>query len=323
MPLMNVRVHRFDPETQSEGHYQDYKFDVPDGYTVLDCLNHIKWYIDDTLAYRMSCRSAICGSCTMRVNGHAKLVCKTQAIDVLQEDGTIRIDPMGNMPLIKDLVVDMKPFWDKMYAVKPFLLPDETQPAPRTERLQNPDDFHKYEDQTTCIMCGACVSDCTSLEHDEQFLGPAALAKAYRFCADTRDGKQKTRLEDLVEHGGIWDCVRCNECVQVCPKTVAPMEAIIKLRQLAIERGLDDTVGARHVTAFTDLVGRSGVLDERMLPLRSIGFNPIKILDMMPTGINAVLKGKMSPGPPHTVKDVEDVRRIHDELDLSDRPSGS
>src|SRR5947209_10585130 len=120
---MKIRVHRFDPEKEARPRYQEYDFDVPEGYTVLDCLNHIKWYIDDTLAYRMSCRSAICGSCAMRVNGHAKLVCKTQAVDVLRDDGVIQIDPMGNMTVEKDLIVDTKPFWEKMQQVKPFLLP--------------------------------------------------------------------------------------------------------------------------------------------------------------------------------------------------------
>src|SRR5205807_2164717 len=212
-------------------------------------------------------------------------------------------------------VVDMKPFWGKVREVKPYLLPDEERPTPAKERLQSPEEFHNYVDQSTCIMCGACVSDCTSLEHDEHFLGPAALAKAYRFAADTRDAHRSERLQELVGHGGIWDCVRCNECVQVCPKTVAPMEAIVKLRQMAIEEGLTDSVGARHVTAFTDLIGKAGVLDERMLPLRSIGL--VKMLNLLPTGIAAGLHGKMKPGPHHTIEDVVDVRRIHSELDIT------
>jgi succinate dehydrogenase / fumarate reductase iron-sulfur subunit len=170
-------------------------------------------------------------------------------------------------------------------------------------------------EEATCIACGACVSECTSLEVDEAFLGPAALAKAYRFAADTRDGKTEERLRALQGHGGVWDCVRCNECVQACPKTVAPMEAIVKLRRMSIEAGMTNTVGARHVTAFTELVGHSGTLDERMLPLRAVGLNPAKLLEMAPIGLKMMLKGKLTPTPHSSVENVEDVRRIYREVE--------
>lgn len=310
---ITFQIHRFDPEKDKEPHYQEFRFEPPAGYTVLDCLNHIKWHLDDSLAYRMSCRSSICGSCSMRVNGKAKLVCRTQVSDVVRPDGRVRIDPMGNMAPIKDLVVDMRPFWERMEAVNPFLRP--TGPDPEKERVQSPEEFRLYVEEATCIMCGACVSECTSLEADPAFLGPAALAKAYRLAADTRDGTGKERLEALQGHGGIWDCVRCNECVQACPKTVAPMEAIIKLRQMSIDAGLTNTVGARHVTSFTKLVGHSGTLDERRLPVEAVAYNPVRLLEMVPVGLRMLAKGKLTPTPHASVENVEDVRRIYRELE--------
>ncbi|MBI3910710.1 MAG: succinate dehydrogenase/fumarate reductase iron-sulfur subunit [Armatimonadetes bacterium] len=316
MADIRFQVHRFNPETDEKPYYQEYQFTPLEGSTVLDCLNYIKWHLDDTLAYRMSCRSAICGSCAMRVNGHAKLVCQTQVKNVVRPDGTVRIDPVGNMPVLKDLIADMHGFWTKMQAVKPYLMPTQPPPSANQEYLQLPEAFRLFEEEATCIMCGACVSDCTSLESDKQFLGPAALAKAYRFSADTRDGRRHERLEELIERGGMWDCVRCNECVQTCPKTVAPMEAILKLRQMALKERLTDSIGARHVTVFTDIVGRRGILDERELPVRSLGFNPVKLLGMAPVALQSVLKGKIRPlEPPHKVKGVEDVQRIHREME--------
>jgi len=251
----------------------------------------------------------------MRVNGKAKLVCRTQVRDVVRPDGTVRIDPMGNMPVIKDLIVDMRLFWEKMETVNPFLRPDTKHPEPEKERLQSPEEFRRYVEEATCIACGACVSECTSLEVDSAFLGPAALAKAYRYAADTRDATQEERLTELQGHGGVWDCVRCNECVQVCPKTVAPMEAIVKLRQMSIHAGMTNTVGARHVTTFTEMVGHNGVLDERALPLKSIGFNFGKLVEMAPLGLQMMTKGKMSLAPHKPVENVEDVRRIYHELE--------
>jgi succinate dehydrogenase / fumarate reductase iron-sulfur subunit len=313
--MITFRIHRFTEGVDSAPRYQEYQFAPPEGFTVLDCLNHIKWHIDDSLAYRMSCRSSICGSCSMRVNGHAKLVCKTQVSDVIRPDGTVQIDPMGNLPPIKDLIVDMRRFWEKMEAVNPFLRPDERVPEPEKERIQSPDEFHRYEQEATCIACGACVSDCTTLEFDEAFLGPAALAKAYRFAADTRDGTTRERLAALQGHGGIWDCVRCNECLQVCPKTVAPMDAIVKLRQMSIQAGMTDTLGARHVTEFTEMVGQSGLLDERVLPLKVVGLDVGKMLEMAPLGLKMLQRGKLKLAPHHNVENVEDVRRIHRELE--------
>jgi succinate dehydrogenase / fumarate reductase iron-sulfur subunit len=318
MSQITFHIQRFNPDAgDKEPHLQDYVLtddDLPlDEVTVLDAINHIKWYKDDTLAHRMSCRSAICGSCAMRVNGHTKLVCQTQVWSVVR-DGELTIQPMNNMPIIKDLVVDTQPFWSRMEAVEPYLQPSDADPE--KERLQDPAVFKQYEFEATCIMCGACVSDCTVLEVDDAFLAPAALAKAKRFVYDDRDGKKRERLEKLSGHGGIWDCVRCNECVQACPKDVRPMDAIIKLREAALKEGIGkDTIGAKHVIHFTELVGKDGILDERELPKRTMGIK--WLLANVGTAIPAMIKGKIKPPPfgRHKVEKPEDVQRIYKELE--------
>ena len=226
---VNLKVKRFDPESDnSESHYQEYSLEVEDYYTVLDSLIKVREEVDGSLALRCSCRASICGSCSMRVNGHAKLACKTKVIDVANEGNEIVVEPMGNMRVVKDLVTDMKPFWDKVRSVQPWLQPSG--PAPDAEYIASNESMLHLNGVMSCIMCGACVSDCTVLQIDSGFLGPAALAKAYRFIADPRDESNLSRLGVLDKSGGVWDCTRCMQCVEVCPKGVDPAMGIQLLR---------------------------------------------------------------------------------------------
>ena len=294
---VTIRVKRFDPEIADEAsrsYWQDYQVEVDRFSMVLDSLMQIREEQDGTLGLRCSCRSAICGSCAMRINGHAALACKTKVSDAVQEGDTVIVEPMGNMPVVKDLVVDLTPFWDKVEAVEPWLQPEE--PEPEGEyRAPNEAMLH-LAGVMDCIMCGACVSDCTVLEVDPNFLGPAALAKAYRFVADPRDAADNHRLRELSNYTGIWDCTRCYECVQVCPKGVAPMDRIMALREKAMEAGYDKTIGARHAEAFAELVEHSGWLDELRLPIKTVGmFNLPALLNFAPVGLRAVMKRKMPP----------------------------
>lgn len=314
MMEINLHVKRYDPETEVPEHYwADYKVEIDQFTTVLDALIKVREYMDGTLALRCSCRSAICGSCAMRVNGHAGLACKTRASQICAEGETITIEPAGNMPMVKDLVVDMTPFWDKIKAVQPWLQPEG--PEPKGEYIAPNEDMLHLAGVMGCIMCGACVSDCTVLEVDPNFLGPAALAKAYRFVADPRDGADDIRLQSLSEYTGVWDCTRCFECVEVCPKGVAPMERIMALRDKAMDAGYDGTIGARHTDAFVDLVGHSGWLDELRLPVNTVGmFNLPALLNFAPVGLRALRRGKMPPIFHKMLPGVENVRRIFKRL---------
>jgi len=311
-----LNIKRLNPEALDPKSYsQEYTIDVPEHYTVLDALIQIREDLDGSLALRCSCRASICGSCSMRINGQASLACKTKLITLPADGRYVTVGPMGNMPVIKDLIVDMAPFWNKIKAVDPYLTPADPDPVMAERRSPNEAMVH-LAGVMNCIMCGACVSDCTALEVDSSFLGPAALAKAYRFVGDPRDGASKERLEKLNEKSGVWDCTRCMFCVEVCPKDVNPMGRIMALRESVISAGHDNTTGARHTIAFGDLVKKHGRLDELRLTVRTFGiFNVKAMLGLMPVGFRALIRGKMPPLLPHSIPGVEGVRRIFQKVE--------
>jgi succinate dehydrogenase / fumarate reductase iron-sulfur subunit len=311
---ITVRIRRFDPEAENpESYWQDFPISVDDSATVLDGLIKIREEIDGTLSLRCSCRSSICGSCSMRINGHASLACKTQVVNAASEDGTIVVEPAGVMPVVKDLVVDFTLFWDKIMEVEPYLQPQGEEPE--GEYIASNESMLHLSEVTSCIMCGSCVSDCTVLEIDPSFLGPAALAKAYRFTADPRDGDEtgvsQERLEKLSEATGMWDCTRCSECVSVCPKGVAPMDRIMALRDQALNVGLNNNNGARHAEAFTELVAHSGWLNEALLPVKTVGMGNLPaLLNYLPVGLRALTHGKMPPFIHKNIENVGNVRKL-------------
>ena len=307
-----LRVRRFNPEhDQPSSYYQDYELDVNPADSVLDGLITIRETIDDSLALRCSCRGAICGSCGMRINGHAKLACKTKMMSVASEGETIQVEPMNNMPVIKDLITDMDSFWSKIRQIQPWLQPQG--PPPATEYTAPPQAMSHLNRVMSCIMCGVCVSDCTVLEVDSQFVGPAALAKAYRFVADPRDAATRQRLENLNTPGGMWDCTRCMECIQACPKGVGPMDRIMALRTKGMSAKIPATCGSRHAEAFTDIIKHKGILDEPMLAVRTFGLKHAgRLFDLIPMVLQSVLKGKVPlSGPLHRpISSIQHIQRL-------------
>jgi succinate dehydrogenase / fumarate reductase, iron-sulfur subunit len=295
---LTFTIQRFNPERDIHSHAEDYRLEVGRGTTVLDGLIRIKNQDDGALAFRYSCRSAICGSCAMEINGSEKLACRTSVRKELERHGEIRVAPLKNLPVIKDLVVDMSGFWEKIRGVTPWLGPAQANLESEGGQLRLLPGSYQFHNVDACIMCSACVAACTSYEVSRGFLGPAALAKAARFVSDPResDATKRLRLEDLEKDNGMWDCVRCNYCVQVCPKDVRPMEAIVRLRRAALEAGLTSTGGARHITGFAEIVQHEGRLNEARMPLKIIGFNLWQLLRVLPLGIKMLLKGKV-PNP--------------------------
>lgn len=311
---VTLRIKRFNPEAENPiPYWQDFPISIEDTATILDALIRIRETVDGTLSLRCSCMSAICGSCAMRVNGHAALACKTKLSTSANADGIVIVEPAGVMPVIKDLVVDFDLFWDHIRKVEPYL--QHQGPEPEKEYIASNESMLHLSGVTACIMCGACVSDCTVMEVDPTFLGPAALAKAYRFTADPRDGDadgvSQERLKNLSQRTGMWDCTRCFECVQVCPKGVAPMDRIMALRDQAIEAGFRNNNGARHTESFSDLVEHSGWLDEKLLPIKTVGITNVPaLMSFAPVGLRALTHHKMPPLRHKPVENAKNVRKL-------------
>lgn len=286
--------------------YQTYTVDLPEHAVVLDALIAIREYQDESLAVRCACRSAICGSCAVWINGHANLACKSK-LSAFTQDGKTRVEAPPSMPVVRDLVWDMTPFWQKHRAVKPWLEGKPT-PGPMEEYRVPNASMEELIQEVSCISCGCCLMDCESFAVNEDFLGPHALAKAYRYAADPRDATTGERLRDYSGPGGVWDCTHCYECVAQCPKGVAPLEQILKIRKMAVDAGYTNNAGTRHADAFADSVKHSGRLNELTLLPKSIGFfNIVEQLKSLPAALNMVRAGKL---PPLIHKKIPGVDRI-------------
>ncbi|MBB4661692.1 succinate dehydrogenase/fumarate reductase iron-sulfur subunit [Conexibacter arvalis] len=309
-----LRVRRFDPEQTSGPYWQEFAVELEPHRSVLDAILTAKEELDGSLGIRCSCRAAICGSCGVRVNGRPALACNTHLRDATDAgpaaDGstaTVTVEPMGNMPVLKDLIVDMDAVhWKKIHRVTPWLL--NRRPVPEREYVVPHEDMVDVTQTMACIQCGACVSDCLSMEVDPEFVGPAAAAKAYRFVGDPRDAEQRQRLRDLAEDPhGIYDCTHCFMCIDACPKGVAPMSQIMRLRRISgsDHQIVDRNNGERHEEAFTTLVRDYGLLHEAELLPRSYGgnswfgkFHPaagLELVDSLPSIARAVARRKVKP----------------------------
>ncbi len=212
---LTVNIQRFNPDKDQAAHMETYTVEASPMERMLDVLNTIKWEQDGTLTYRKSCAHGVCGSDAMLINGENRLACITLVKDV---GSSVEIKPMPSIPVIKDLVVDMASFWRKYETVMPFLVNDE--PAPERERYQSPEDHMLIEESTKCILCGACTQSCPSTWADDEYLGPAAMLKAYRYIFDTRDHATGERLKLVDNHKALWKCYTIFNCVQACPKEI-------------------------------------------------------------------------------------------------------
>src|SRR6266480_715608 len=342
MPEYTLKVRRYQPETGEGPYWQEFKVELDPDLSVLDGLLQVRDRQDGTLVVRCSCRAAICGSCGTKINGSSTLACKTQIAEAQaganrrqgDNDGNpIVVEPMGNMPVVKDLVTDMEStHWEKIRRVTPWLLPEGD--PPEREYVVPPESMIDVTQSMACIQCGACVSACLSMEADPEFVGPAALAKAYRFVGDPRDGQTRERLYDLAQDPhGIYDCTHCFSCIDACPKGVAPMDQIMRLRRAAAhDEDIEDlNNGRRHEHAFTKIIERKGTLDESLLLQESYAqgikgkLKPSKgaivgLLGSIPTAIRGLRTGKMRslskliPGVhPKLPGDAQDqVKRIYE-----------
>src|SRR5918992_1636425 len=304
-----LKIWRFDA-VAGERALEEYEVEAPDWATLLDVLDLIKDRVDGTLSYRKSCRMMICGSCGMRMDGAAVLACKERMKPIVDAGHVPVISAMGNLPIVKDLVVDMGPFWRKIQAVTPWLEPGYSDPGEK-EYVVSQGQMDAIHKEALCIMCGCCVSECNSMEADPDFLGPAALAKGMRFVGDARDKTKVERLQSYSEEHGIWDCTRCYFCQERCPKGVDPRDAIAKLGAEAIREGIDDDMGAKHAKWFVTSAKTTGWLRETELVPKTQGI--VKSIGEMGFAVKLLTRGKVPPPvPPHVAKHVNEARALYD-----------
>ncbi len=329
-----LRLRRYDPESGEAPYWDEHTVELEPHRSVLEAILQARDKFDGSIGIRCSCRQAICGSCGVRVNGEPALACHTHLDAALQgaSDGVIEVEPMGNMPVIKDLIVDMDAVhWKKVQRVTPWLL--AKQPVPEREYIVPKDSMVDVTQTMACIQCGACVSDCLAMEVDPGFIGPAALAKAYRFVGDPRDDAQHERLLDLSEDPqGIYDCTHCFKCVEACPKGVNPMGQIMRLRRIAgsDQHITDQNNGHRHEETVSTLIRDYGLLHEAEMIPRSYGgnswfgkFHPAagkELLSSLPIVLRGLLRRKVNPkiaifGHSIPKRDLKAVKRIYETVE--------
>jgi succinate dehydrogenase / fumarate reductase iron-sulfur subunit len=353
--LVNFEIERFDPQKDKAPRMQTFNVDIPDGSTVLEAIMQIKDEVDGSLSFRRSCRSAICGSCTMSMNGLDGLACKTPVKNLIAQfgetgvadakphdkatshagqahfgesataapmpgaavpsakssgamAGTVRVGPMHNLPVVKDLVVDQARFWEKNKSLKPWLVP-KNEPGEREYR-QSPQEMERLWKPANCIFCGTCYSLCPVVEADDSFVGPAAIARVgYRFLEDTRDGARKERAKTIVDEN-MWLCAHCYAC-SYCPKHVDPHDLIALSCVATIEEGVTNNSGARHALTVADTIKKTGYLEETSVIQGTVGrFNLIGLVKVMPLGLRLLVKGKMPPPFMKPVPRVSEIREI-------------
>jgi succinate dehydrogenase / fumarate reductase iron-sulfur subunit len=227
MQQITLKLFRYNPETDKKPHYDTFKVDAEPTDRVLDLLEKVKGYQDGTLSFRRSCAHGVCGSCAMRINGMNRLACKT----LIQDLGTkkITVEPILGLSVLKDMIVDMDPFFDHYKSVMPYFVNDE--PPPARERLQSPEERARFDDTTKCILCGACTTSCPSFWANEQYVGPAAIVNAHRFIFDSRDRAAAERLQILNDQFGVYPCHTIFNCTTACPREIQVTKAIGEVKK--------------------------------------------------------------------------------------------
>ena len=233
---VTFKVFRYNPEKDKRGHYETYDLDVEETERILDLLELVKGHHDGTLSFRRSCAHGVCGSDAMRINGRNMLACKTLVRDVGDK---ITVEPLLGLKIIKDLIVDMEPFFDNYKKVLPWFINDSPLPADGKERLQSPEQRARFDETTKCILCAACTTSCPSFWGSDDYLGPAALVTAHRFIFDSRDEAASERLQIVSETSGLARCHTVFNCTMACPRDIHITKAIGELKLATLTGKLD------------------------------------------------------------------------------------
>ncbi|MEI6046789.1 MAG: succinate dehydrogenase iron-sulfur subunit [Chloroflexota bacterium] len=226
---VTLKILRFDPEKDKKAHFKSYEIEADPLDRILDALNTVKWYKDGTLTFRRSCAHGVCGSDAMRINGRNRLACKELVGDIGKK---ITIEPMLGFRILKDLVVDMEPFFEKYRSIKPYLINYEDPPA--TERFQSAEDREIFDETTKCILCGACSGSCPPFWSNSEFIGPAAIVNAHRFIFDSRDQGSDERIAVLSQSEGVFRCRTVYNCTDACPREIPVTKAIEQIKRVML-----------------------------------------------------------------------------------------
>ena len=233
--MLTVHIQRYNPELDDLPHTESYRVPALPGDRLLNVLHYIKWYIDGTLTFRRSCAHGVCGSDAMRINGRNRLCCKVLVKDLIgDKKNEVTVEPIKGLPLLKDLVVDMEPFFDAYRAVKPFLITHGHEPT--REYVQSQKDRERFDDTTKCILCAACTTSCPVYWSEDAYVGPAAIVNAHRFIFDSRDEGGQERLEILSDAEGVWRCRTTFNCTDACPRGIQVTKAIQEVKRALMFR---------------------------------------------------------------------------------------
>jgi len=311
-----IDLYRFDPATDKAPRYQRFELDLAPHTPVLTALLKIR-EMDPSVTLRYSCRSAICGSCAMIVNSKSRLACQTPVGPELEAHGRIVIDPMRNLPVIRDLVVEMTGFWGHYKKLQPHLIPDPHHPLPEgRESPMSPAQVEMFKETPRCIACGSCYSACPAVEADPEFPGPMALAKLYRFVVDPRDGARRDRLL-RIQPGGLWLCLRCHLCTESCPKDVEPSQRIRDLKEMAIQLQGATENGSRHAVGFKENIRERGTLNELKLVRQT--YMPLDMLARIPQGLRMARRKPEFIRTPPKIAGLDEVEKLYQILDDAPR----
>lgn len=231
---VTLKVYRFNPETDKEPHYDTFNVEAEPNERILDCLNRIRWQQDSTLSFRMSCAHGVCGSDGLTINGQEALACQKLVGDYVS-DREILIEPLKYFSVVKDLIVDLTPFYKRIKSINPMQTEQEIISDSPKERTQTAEERNQFDDAIKCVLCGCCYSACPVItEQDEQFIGPAAILRAQRYIFDSRTRAVSERMQVLVKPHGIWGCKSYYMCTLVCPKKIKVTQAILRTKKKII-----------------------------------------------------------------------------------------
>ncbi len=314
---VSFRIYRYNPQVDRHPFYDNFKVAVEKGITILRVLNYIKEHLEPRLTFRSFCQAGICGSCAVRVNGVSKLACTTQVWDELTGGGEdpILVEPLNNLEVIRDLLVDVDPLMEKLKQNSSWVAPAiPEQQMGCKEHIVSEAQFEVIDSATDCILCGSCYSECSMMGVNQRYISPPVLLKAFRMNNDTRDTIGAKRLQQVTADHGLWDCTHCYRCVEHCTKKIAIMDGIHHLREEAFERQMTKSEGARHAQAFFDDIHDSGRLKEVTLPLRTKGV--AGSLGMIPLALKMGFKGRTPPLLMKKIPGIKRVRELYRKLEI-------